>query len=294
MDKMNILCATNNGYVSPCLTMLQSLFENCNDEIVVWYLYTELSDKNKKRIKKLVESKNNGTLQLVKVEDEIFTDAPVLSHFSKEMYYRILAAKLLPVTIDRVLYLDSDIIVKDNIDEFYYQDFTINNKEKLFVVCPDQIDDFHNQEYHIRLKIPMEKTYFNSGVILMNLKMMRQEVKLPQVFSYISENREKLILPDQDLLNALYYDKVIVDDKKYNLMLSSYSPTSFQKFNEAKIIHFTGAYKPWKYGYYKMGGELFKEYTFKAGCGIWYIKSKTTTWLRTRQKALKKFLKKFI
>ncbi|MEE1060250.1 MAG: glycosyltransferase family 8 protein [Ruminococcus sp.] len=292
MEKMNILCATNDRYVSPCLTMLQSLFENCDHEIVVWYLYDNLSDRNKKRIKKLVESKNKGILQLVKVEDEIFLEAPVINYFSKEMYYRILAAKLLPNTLERVLYLDADIIIKDNIDEFYYQDFTINDIENLFIVCPDQIDDYHNQEYHNRLKIPMEKAYFNSGVMLMNLEMMRQEVKLPQVFDYISNNREKLRLPDQDLLNALYYDKVMVVDKKYNLMLGSYSSTSFEKINDAKIIHFTGGSKPWKYGYCKMGGEMFKEYTIKAGCGIWYKKSKMTSWVLTRIKALTKFLKK--
>ena len=278
---MNILCASDNNYVSPCLILLQSIFDNNDNDITVWYLHTSLSVKNKKTIQKL-EMKNGGKLNLIRVKDEIFENAPINGYFTKEMYFRILAANLLPNTLDRVLYLDSDIIVKGNIDKFYNQDFSRNDTEYLFVVCADQgLNNFHVSERHQRLGIPMEKTYFNSGVMLMNLEMMRREMDLSNVFNFISDNYEKLKLPDQDLLNALYYNHVLLDDEQqYNLMVDSYSSTSYKKFRAAKIIHYAGPRKPWKYGYYKMGEKLYKEYAFKSGCGIWYMKSKIKSFIQ--------------
>ena len=291
---MNILMASDNNYVPPCMALIQSIVDNNNTEIVVWYLHTDLTDKNICRLKALSQKKT-CQINFIQVEDDLFKDAPIGSHFTKEMYYRILAGELLPETVNKILYLDSDIIIKGNIEEFYNRSFVENNNKQLAIVCPDAISETKSVEYHLRLNIPMEKIYFNSGVLLLNLDMMREIVKLEEVFDYISSNHEKLYLPDQDVLNVLWQDYVIIEDELiYNLMVDSYSSTSFQKFNNAKIIHYAGSKKPWKYGYKKLGKQLFKSYAIKTGNRLWFYASIIKTMHSTIIKITKKKIKKLI
>ena len=68
-----------------------------------------------------------------------------------------------------------------------------------------------------RLRLGTERDYFNSGVLLIDLARCRAEVKPEEIFSYVSEHAEELLLPDQDILNALYSSRILeLDDALWN------------------------------------------------------------------------------
>ncbi|WP_203457015.1 glycosyltransferase family 8 protein [Paenibacillus tepidiphilus] len=195
----------------------------------------------------------------------MFRDAPVIKHYSKEMYYRILAYKFLPEEMDTILYLDPDIIIINEIRSLYETDIS----QALFA-----------EAYHDRLSVkeinrlrlrPYDiEAYYNSGVLLMNLALQRQRIDEREVFAFVEENKLRLILPDQDIINALYAKEIVkVDEVRFN-----YDPRYYFYYKLASngrvdmdyvvkhssIIHFCGRKKPWNKNYSGNFHSLYKHY----------------------------------
>jgi lipopolysaccharide biosynthesis glycosyltransferase len=104
--------------------------------------------------------------------------------------------------------------------------------------------------------------YFNSGVILFNLKKIRQDNKAKELFVFMKENQNKIQMPDQDALNVVFYKQVTyLDSKKYNNLMFTRVKVDWKKKkeleNDACIIHYVGADKPW---FYKYLNSSFKYY----------------------------------
>ena len=149
MDYINILICSDKNYIMPTAVLLKSLslnnrtILNNSDEdltavksntsiytidnlnINVYILNSDLDDSDISNLKHIVNERNLNIISL-KVNEDDFKDLPVSGHISKSAYYRILASELLPETVDRVLYLDCDIIINGSIKELYFEDFEDN------------------------------------------------------------------------------------------------------------------------------------------------------------------------
>lgn len=264
---MNILIAPNNYYVMPGIVMLQSLFKNNKEHIDIYILQSDLTDENCNKLINFIK-KNGGTPHIITIPDTLFQNAPVSIHITKEAYYRLLAQEILPDSIDRVLYLDLDLIVTGSLSSLYWQSFEYSNKEDYFVVCEGPgVSQKEWKTYDI-LHIPHEYRYFNSGVLLMNLKLLRETFDVNKIFNYIDENATKLTYHDQDTLNALFYDKVkYVDWHIYNqtILHIKNKHEAEQRLKDAVIIHYAGSDKPWNYDYKSWYFNLFWKYAKSVG-----------------------------
>ena len=141
---------------------------------------------------------------------------------------------------DKVLWLDMDLIIRDNINELfelniddYYCAGVIDQGAKTNLMTPNiKIDKNH---------------YINSGVILFNLKKIREENKQKELDNYVNTNH--LYYPDQDTINAVFKDKILFIDNKYNSSPFTGVDTNF------KIYHWAGGKKGWVYK--REHGELW-------------------------------------
>lgn len=168
--------------------------------------------------------------------------------FPKSIYFRFLIPEILN-DADRVLYLDCDILVRENILDFYNTD--LNG-----LACA-AIEDQRGDDITIHNRILMFSKYFNSGVLLMNLNYWREHDVAQQLIDYLRQYPERCWFPDQDALNAVLEGKVKFMDYRYNMqgeMLSHrcYLRLSAQKWQDLDnaignpaIIHFTDTNKPW-------------------------------------------------
>ena len=131
---MNILLAFNSNYYMPALVLLKSLLVNnqwCR-EIRIYVLYSDLKPGEIRRFSQVAEESGIAKAIFLPVETDTFQDAPLhLKWISRETYYRLLAQEMLPESVERVLYLDVDMIVMGSLEEFYHQDF----EGKLLVAC---------------------------------------------------------------------------------------------------------------------------------------------------------------
>ena len=264
---MNILVTLDKNYLPPLKVMLGSLFMNNSDQVFDIYMIADGLDN--KDVDSLAEYCHQFHAQLhpVDFDPSIFDQAPALRYYSRAMYYRLLAADLLPDCLDRILYLDPDILVINPIVELYAIDLTdylmaaASHSDKLGLISSVNKARLSNYE---------AESYFNSGVLLMNLQRMRQEIDRSLIFTYIDNHAKTLLLPDQDALNALYGHRILeLDDAQWNYdtrYMDLYYLASHRKqdidwlVDHTKFLHFCGKNKPWKLGYQGNFAILYKHY----------------------------------
>lgn len=221
--------------------MLYSLIKNNPDPITVFIMNKDLEKEDILYIKEAL--KNKIKIVDIKIDDKQLEGAPVSKKFPITMYYRLFAWKYLPKNIDKVLYLDPDIIVNKEIKELYNMDL----KEDYFAAST-HVGFFIKLFNDIRLKIKYRDIYVNSGVLVIHLKELRKSsISEQEIYTYIHKNKRKLFLPDQDVLSKLYRGRIRkIKAEKYNFtekMLKNHSIDWVKK--HISIIHYCGRGKPW-------------------------------------------------
>lgn len=240
---MHICFTFDNNYIKYVAVAISSIIFNLKSQNCVFHLiYSGVSERN---INKLVKwLKRNGLhFRLYKVDTKEYDDCPCAKNdrLTKTAYYRINIPNILPLNIEKVLYLDPDVIVTRDLGEL----FNINI------------------EHYSLCAVMVLKDYFNSGVLLLNLTYWRKNNIAQRVFSYIKENSDKIEFHDQDALNTMLQDSWKILPPKYNAGINildnialicddtDASPYSLQELKEAYnnpvIIHYAGSYhfKPW-------------------------------------------------
>lgn len=263
---MNCLISINSAFLQAAKTMLFSLAMNNNDSLDIYLLCNGyLESKYVDELGEFIERECKGKLYTVTVDNKIFNEAPIFPPFTIEIYYRLLAQSLLPDNLDRILWLDADIIVNRDIKELYNIDF----EDNYIVACQARGNSNLLIRKHVKdLGLPDQHVYFNSGVILFNLDLIRKNISDKLIFDYIQNNQKVLKWPDQDVLNFIYKDKIkYCDYKKYNNQIMSYDKLSYESKIElnrsAAIIHYFGPTKPWNYRYVGIGKKIYWRYNRK-------------------------------
>lgn len=258
---MNILVTLNKNYLEVLIVMLKSLANsNKHKNFDVYVMNDSLTDKDITYLKENV-LENINIIDL-KVKDKELEKAPVTKRYPKEMYYRIFAAYYLPNKVDKILYLDPDLVVINKLDKLYN-----TNLDNYYFAAASHIWGILQTFNRIRLKMDSDEVYINSGVMLMNIKLLRNEQNKNEVYKFIKKNKKKLMLPDQDVISGLYANKILpLDPYVYNMTEKLLNKTYFMPhINErwikdnAVIIHFCGKNKPWKENY---KGKLDKFYKY--------------------------------
>lgn len=250
--KMNILVTLNEAYI-PCLNvMLTSLLQSNPDaRFDVYLLHTDIHEQALRDTRALLAGR--GALLPIPADPSRLQDAPTTSRYPREMYYRIFAARYLPESLERVLYLDPDVIVNGRIDSLY----AMPMENQLFAAA-SHVTGLMQKVNELRLSMDEDSPYINSGVLLMNLALLRREQDDEAVFDFIARHKNTLLLPDQDVISSLYGRRIIaLDPYRYNMTerlmaftLLEGSPLSLDWIREnTVIIHYCGRNKPWKRHY---------------------------------------------
>jgi len=265
MLPIRILVTLNESYLPPLRVMLTSLFVNNPDEkMEVWMLHRSIPEIEINNLREFCEN-YNAVLNPLWVEGSMWGSAPASSRYPQEMYYRLLAPHLLPDALDRVLYLDPDILIINPLRTLWNLDM----QGYLFAAAAHTgKTEFANDVNRIRLGT--EHNYFNSGVLLIDLVKGRKEIDPQAVFQYAKEHKKELLLPDQDILNGLYGSRTLeLDDAIWNYDARNYSNYFLRSAGETTvdwvmqntaILHFCGSQKPWKPLYRHRFGVLYKHY----------------------------------
>lgn len=249
-EKMNICLLSSDAFMPHSAALIASIMENKAPEdcIVFHYFCENVSDKSKAT---LLTMKQNWDfdIQFYDMEVGFFDGYHQFCKGSYMGYYKIVIPRILPQEIDKVLFLDSDMIVQTSLAPFY--ETNIEGKYAAVVAERKKCDYFctHNEPY------------FNAGVVLMNLKKYREDHIEEKIIDLCNKRIIKAICVEQDFLNEVFRGNVIYLPLQWNMMLDKIQrdfllsadwnmyPYSEDEIHEAesnpKIIHYVSNRKPW-------------------------------------------------
>lgn len=255
---INIAICFDDNFVMPAGVLLTSVcISNNTNEITFYIISDSLSDINKKNLK-LIADKYNKNIIFIDITLESLKDFPInLSNFTLATYYRILLPQVLPENIGKILYLDCDMLVVDNLSDFYNTDITAYST----AIVPDMFYD--DESITNRLLYPVEEHYYNAGMLLINIDYWRKNKISEKTINFIINHKELCVAHDQDAINAVLHGTIYNAPFRYNVQLDFFKKKTKMIFkdnseikaaNEAAknpcIIHYTGPSKPWKYQSY--------------------------------------------
>lgn len=252
---MNILLTFNKKYLPYCVSLIRSI-NAYNSVRLDFYLVTNDVKKDDLMIYQQYFT-NNNFFHFVNIDEQMFKDSRTSKRYPLAIYYRLFASKYLPSDMDKILYLDPDIIVKGDLSSLYNLDLGDN-----YFAGATNIGLFLKKFNQLRTGANKDNIYLNTGVLLFNLKKLREEQKEEDVYEFLEKKRYLLTLPDQDVIYTLYGNKVtLIDNLIYNI--SDRTITLFNLKNKITkkkidyswveensiIIHYFGRNKPWKSSY---------------------------------------------
>ena len=278
-ETINILCATDDNYVPYCGVMITSVFESNKDSRVDAYILIDkpLSSRAQHRFSKLA-AKYDNSINYLFIDKSFLERFPIkgMSYWSIATYYRLYATELLPESVHRILYLDCDIIVRQSLRPL----LEIDMKNKA-VGCVSDIFEYWG-EFQRRLGYPIEAGYFNAGVLLINVDYWHEHNLGQQCLDFLAKHYDSIEANDQDVLNAVLWDKKMRLPVTYNYQVQFLAKHFYdvesadlqKEIMEYKdnptIIHYAVPNKPWNVLYYKMPYKKIW-WQYKRKSPWWYI-----------------------
>jgi lipopolysaccharide biosynthesis glycosyltransferase len=250
-EKVNcpIVLASDEAYAMPLATTLRSIVEaNQGDRPYNFYvLYDEFSEITQKKV---IDSlpKGSAYIHWILVDIGLFGEFTPASHISKMTYARFLIPQIFTETVSRVLYLDADLLILDDLDALWETDL----EGYVLGAVMDALDPrLKGSEEGFRKilrleEVPRVMNYFNAGVLLIDLKQWRKERISERALEYLAQNPMSPF-SDQDALNVACDGLWLELESRWNfqdhyrIRISELDPEL-----RPKIAHFVTSLKPWK------------------------------------------------
>jgi lipopolysaccharide biosynthesis glycosyltransferase len=287
-EPIAVVCAADNCYAIPLAVMLYSLVSHLQQQknIVIFVIDGGISWWNKKKIiRSLHKFKQGLSLQWLNPKKSgLFSDLCELkvSHYiTVTAYYRLLIPYLLPKALKKVIYLDSDLLIQEDLSQLWKIELGDNYLLAVQDMGAPYVSSPYGLSNYQELGIPADYKYFNSGVMAINLNKWKAENISIKIIEYLTKYPEYLRWWDQDGLNAILANKWGEIDPRWNQIPHIYSYKRWQEspFSEATykaiisspyIIHFATRSKPWNFKInYKPSEKLFFQYLDRTAWSGW-------------------------
>ena len=238
----------DSGYFQHIAACLVSLLESNADVFFhVVVAVTHWSSESNEKLQRSFRSYKNITLDVTYFDPKFLQGLPLTTAYPSEIYVRFWVENYFPEDVERVIYLDGDIVVTGSIEPLLTLDFGKN------VLAAVQIPGSDRAK---RLGYDSKYGYFNSGVMVLNLPRWRainaKEILVNKAYSMAGVLND----PDQDVLNACFHDQYIPIDYIWNAISPFFREVNhlplpkeevLRVAKNARIVHFNGMGKPWNY-----------------------------------------------
>lgn len=246
-----VLFCIDKRMVMPLLVVLRSM-EGLADGLEITVLSVGLSDSQKSGL----VARSPAPMRIIEIDDVIPQDFPDCMWLTRAAYGRLWVEDFYDSSVERVVYLDSDIIVRDKLDFL----FEIDLEEHAIGACQAMALAHFKDELGLdwrRLNLDPWTPYINSGVLVIDLKKYREQKIRERCIEFIRDNKEHLNLADQDALNFVLLGKFKRLPPRWNQESVSRTrelPVNYKIYTAEEIddlvdrpaiIHFNGSKKPW-------------------------------------------------
>ena len=258
---MNIALACDNNFAPYAAEVMASVLRN--DKNVNFFLLSDDLDKNNSDKLSEMTRQMGGNLKIVYVDKGLFKDFPMpdagegVSHIKISTYFRLFLPLLLPSTVEKLIYLDCDIVVRHSLKPLFDEDIIDYYLGAVYHTNDAPI----NNGSFVRLNIPQSQGYFNAGVLLINLEKWRQDGIYEKCMAFLHTDADKIVNHDQDVLNVVcggntkllpctwnctngfFYKSFMSKDDR---IARIYKEHIDETISDPAVVHFAYRPKPWE------------------------------------------------
>ncbi len=258
MNAYNLLITTDGKYLPHAYDLIRSIKLYNKNPLNIFLIYCDLKDEEINEFKEFMKYNDYGELHTYFIDASKY-DLPLqIEYLSITAYIRLFAPLIIKEKLDRILYLDCDIICRGLIDKLYNEDFEGNP-----IAACINMNYETNPDFNSNLGLPLDNNYINSGVLLINIPEYKKIVNENIIVNCIAEYHDRLVQHDQDIINILFFNKMKYLDISYNYQI-------LRPEREAKIdsilTHYAESPKPWEETFeYFIKGIPYYEYLIKIG-----------------------------
>lgn len=261
---MNVIYASDDGYAWLMGVSMVSLFENNREckEINVYLFGDKISRENEEKLYQAAKQYDRN-LEIIDVNMLKLPEKLYSGRYPKSAFSRLFAFDLLPKDIDRVLYLDCDIIVDGSIEELYNHEMD----DKIIWAVKDCVSKAYKQ----KIGIKGDDVYINTGVMMMNLEKMRKFPMEECITEFVDQYAGVMDYADQEIINGIFQGEFGILPPQWNVM------TQFNQYsyNQLKWIrHPHHYYTEEEVEYAKRHARLFHYTTCMLNIRPWYENSR--------------------
>lgn len=255
MAPVNLIFASDENYLKYTAVTLASVLKNFGgDRQLNVYILTDrfLSEQGLQKIRDL-RAHRDFELENVIVDASQFAKIRTTPGITLATYYRLVMHDVLPLDVERCIYLDSDIIIRRSLEEIY----DVPMDGFLFAGVQDSISYVYNRKF----SLPTNAPHINAGVTIVNVKEARASAFSEKINDYLDKHRYLVTLGDQQIINAVFYQKIKYIPVAWNVHGSMFLPDwrkqhagvnnsfSNEELTDATkdpaAIHYTYKRKPW-------------------------------------------------
>ncbi len=270
-EDVHIVVSFDDGYIKQALVSIYSVIKNTSDASRL--RFHVLHDEKLSPVTRdfLCNKFKEVKFDFYAIEDDyIFTVYPHnREHINRNTYYRLFMHECLPQSVKRLIYMDLDTLVCDDIIALWNMDMD----GKTLAGCNDEGGVSQSRRL---FGLNWNKSYINAGVLLFNREQAVRKYKNLR-FLYLEsflKNMKNLTLQDQDIINIAYKDDIKILPLRWNVGSRVYSSSELEAaypksvaaaaVHNPALIHFTGENKPWKPDAAHPMTELYLAYQAKA------------------------------
>lgn len=245
MSEINVCLACDNNYAKYAGVVIASTLANSNqdDDLSFYILDGGIEEEKKLEISSL-KSIKDCRIEFIKIDEKMFEDYKSVqthSYISLATYYRLKLSTLLP-DVERIIYFDCDMIVNSSLADLFYTDFSEN------IIAG--VRDIN------RRMLKKNSSYINAGMVVFDLKKIREENIEEQFLTYTKENIENINMGDQQIINDVLKGRIKIVDDEWNVQSSNFTNrSSYTK--HPKVIHYVARKKPWHFGSFSVHRNLY-------------------------------------
>ncbi|WP_392560006.1 glycosyltransferase [Orbus mooreae] len=247
----NVAYGVDQNFLFGSMISMTSLLMNNSDISFCFHIFTDYIDEDYKTKIEQLSSQYNCEIFVYLVACDELKILPSTKNWSYAMYFRFIACDIIGTHQERMLYLDADIICKNSIQKLV----NLNLDNRFAAVVKDGDSHFWNERANIFGVPEISNGYFNSGVMLVNLKNWTERNITEESMKMLldPEVQKKLKFPDQDVLNILLCKEIIFLEGDYNTQTSINFELQCEKnsiyphhiLDKTVFIHYIGPTKPW-------------------------------------------------
>lgn len=261
---IQIACGADAEYVKPMATMLQSMLANVGPgrSVLVHVLDGGITDAEKALIEDSCRG-GPGSIRWVPANDSRFPGVPLWGRMSVSTYYKLLLTERLPADLHKVIWLDCDLVVLDDVGRLWDENLAGHHA----LAAQDAVVPLVSSRSGVagwkELGLPADASYFNAGVMSIDLALWRRDRVCERALEYVRRHSDRVYFWDQEGLNAVLAGLWGLLDARWNHNVSvpaGATPSAADAGRDPWIVHFAGSLKPWRFVVRNTPHELYFKY----------------------------------